>query len=214
MGWQRLKVQAAPRGLYAITDPALTPPEAIVAKVERAILGGARLVQYRDKSNSSTLRQSQARALLDLCNRHHIPLIVNDDVDLAGAVHAQGVHLGSDDTTIDEARAALGPYAIIGVSCYNDFSRAQWAWRKGADYIAFGSFFPSPIKPEAVSANLDLLRRARRELELPVCAIGGITVDNAAPLIRAGADMLAVITGVFAQPDPHAAAQAFAALFD
>ena len=143
-----------------------------------------------------------------------MPLIVNDDVALAAAVEAAGVHLGHNDAAPAAARDLLGPRAIIGVSCYNRLDLALAARDQGADYVAFGSFFPSSTKPLAVRADIDLLRRARRELRLPLVAIGGITPENGAVLVGAGADMLAVVTGVFGAPDPQAAARAYARLFD
>lgn len=204
---------ALPRGLYVITDPVLTPAEMLVARVRQAILGGARMVQLRDKSADRNARRRQARALLRLCNAHDVPLIINDDVELARETGAHGVHLGKDDSGIEEARASLGAKAIIGVSCYNDLERAGKACRSGADYVAFGSFFPSMTKLSAPTADLSLIRQARA-LSVPVCAIGGITATNAAPLIRAGAQLLAVIHSVFAQADPEAAAREFTALFE
>lgn len=177
-------------------------------------MGGARLVQYRDKTATNAARRRQATALLGLCNRHQVPLVINDDVALARAAGARGVHLGRDDMSIRDARALLGEDAIIGASCYNDFARAERACKEGADYITFGSFFGSPTKPHAVTADLDLIRRARRHLRIPVCAIGGITIDNAPSLLEVGADLLAVVSGLFAQPEPRLVARAFAALFD
>ncbi len=203
-----------PAGLYAITDPVLTPSASIAEKVHLAILGGARMVQYRDDASHDAQRERQAAALVRICNDHHVPLIVNNDVWLARKVGAHGVHVGRNDTRPHEARTLLGRQAIIGVSCYDNFTRAEQARAASADYVAFGSFFASTIKPEAPVAGLDLLTRARRILELPVCAIGGITADNAAPLIRAGADLIAVASGVFAQPDPKSAARRIAALFE
>ncbi len=207
------QAQPVPHGLYAITDPDLTPPESIVEKVRLVILGGARMVQYRDKTADRALRRRQAIALARLCNDYRIPLIINDDARLARAVGAHGVHLGMNDMTIAEARSILGDAAIIGASCYNDFTGAENAWRSGADYIAFGSFYPSLIKPQAVTADLELLRRGRRTLKIPVCAIGGITANNAASLIQAGASLVAVISGVFAQPNPRTAAHDIAVHF-
>ncbi len=206
-----------PRGLYAITaacgSETTGEPETLVANVERAITGGAHMVQYRDKTASAKQRQERAAALCTLCAEYRVPLIINDDAALAGALRADGVHLGERDMPIGEARAMLGEHAIIGVSCYDDISRALKAWQAGADYIAFGSFSPSPTKPDAVRATLDLLMRARAALPIPICAIGGIMPANAAPLIRAGADLVAIISGVFAQTDPEAAAREVAALF-
>lgn len=208
------EARTALAGLYAITDPVLTPPESIVDKVQLAILAGARIVQYRDDVSHQKLRQRQAAALVRLCDEHGVPLIVNNDVGLARTVGAHGVHLGRDDMRVSEARALLGDHAIIGISCYDDFTRAEQAREVGADYIAFGSFFASTIKPKAPIAELELLTRARRVIGPPVCAIGGITAENAAPLIRAGADLVAVVSGVFAQPDPQTAARRIAALFE
>ncbi len=200
-------------GLYAITDAGLQEPGQLVAHVRQAIEGGAVLVQYRDKSKDAVLREQQARALVELCNTHGARLIINDDVTLAAAVGAHGVHLGCDDTTITAARATLGDTAIIGISCYNQWSRAQQAAGNGADYIAFGRFFSSRTKPGAVEADLALLQRARRELDIPVAAIGGITADNGGALIDAGADLLAVVHDVFAADDIYAAARRYQTLF-
>lgn len=202
------------RGLYVLTDTALTPGEQLLAAVAAAIDGGAALVQYRDKSNDTARREAEATALLTLCRERGVPLIINDDTALAARIGADGVHVGREDAGLRQARAALGPDAIIGVSCYDDLERARQAEAAGADYVAFGSFFASPTKPAAVPASLDLLRGARAELSIPIAAIGGITPDNGAQLVAAGADLLAVITGVFAQPDIRAAARRYAALFE
>lgn len=200
-------------GLYAITDGSLTGGTDMVAQVRAAISGGARIVQYRDKSTDSVRRRQEATALQTLCQAADVPLIINDDVALAAAVGAKGVHLGRDDPALAGARERLGPHAIIGVSCYDQYSLAESAKQAGADYVAFGSFHPSTTKPEAVRADPVLLRRARRELGLPTVAIGGISPENGRALITAGADMLAIISGLFAQPDIRAAARAYAALF-
>lgn len=200
-------------GLYAITDSQLTPGDTLLPAVEAALRGGARVIQYRDKSGDSVRRQHEADALNTLCRAHGALLIVNDDVALAAAVGASGVHLGRDDPQLAAARRRLGSGAIIGVSCYNQLTRAQAAAEQGADYVAFGRFFPSLTKPDAVAATPELLREARRALRLPLVAIGGITPENGGQLIAAGADMLAVIHGVFGQPDIEAAARRFAALF-
>lgn len=199
-------------GLYAITDACGDNTAALVDKVKHAIAGGARIIQYRDKSDNPALRKEQACALLTLCRQHKIPLIINDDVALAKEIGADGVHLGKDDGDIQQARAQLGS-GIIGISCYNDWHRAEAAARGGADYIAFGAFFPSATKPEAVKADPELLHRSKRELDLPVVAIGGITPANGAALISSGADMLAVVHGVFGQADVEAAARRYSELF-
>lgn len=202
------------RGLYVITDATLAADVGVVEQVRGALAGGARIIQYRDKGTDRARRVREARALQALCVSCDAPLIVNDDIELAAAVGAAGVHLGRDDPAIGTARRRLGGAAIIGVSCYDDFSRALAARSAGADYVAFGSFFPSPTKPRAVRAGIGLLERARAELHLPVVAIGGITPENGRELLAAGADMLAVIHGVFGQPDVAAAARRYARLFD
>ncbi|MDH3980257.1 MAG: thiamine phosphate synthase [Gammaproteobacteria bacterium] len=199
-----------PDGLYAITDSRLTPHSSLLERVEQAIAGGARVIQYRDKLASDGERYTLAIALAALCLRRQVPLIINDDAALAAAVGANGVHLGEADGTVAAARAQLGAEAMIGVSCYNSMERAREAAAQGASYVAFGRFFASRSKPDAVSAGTDLLCTARRELDVPVAAIGGISPDNAGPLIAAGANLLAVIHGVFGQEDVVAAAASYA----
>jgi thiamine-phosphate pyrophosphorylase len=201
------------RGVYAVTDTVSASGDRLVSAVEQAIRGGARLIQYRDKTGPATRRRRQADALQALCARFQIPLIVNDDVELARACGAAGVHLGKDDADPRQARQALGKNSIIGVSCYNDLSRARQAQNDGADYLAFGSVYPSPSKPQAVRVSVELLRQAREELSIPICAIGGITAANAKPLVDIGIDMLAVISGIFADQDITAATRALADLY-
>ena len=202
------------RGLYAITDASLQAPEQLAENVSLAIDGGAALVQYRDKSANARLRLRQANALADVCRARGVTLIINDDVELAGSCGAHGVHLGKDDADLLSARSLLGSGAIIGVSCYNDLSLARQAAGLGADYVAFGRFFPSQTKPGAIQASPDLIRQARQELSLPIAAIGGITPGNAGQLIDAGADMLAVVTGIFATADVQRAAADFSVFFE
>lgn len=201
------------RGLYAITDALLLPSERLINAVEQAILGGARLVQYRDKSADAAQRLAQAQALNRLCRHYEIPLLINDDVELAGQVGAAGVHIGREDPAFDTARARLGENALIGVSCYDRLDLALEAEQAGADYVAFGAVFPSPTKPTEIRAPISLLREARAVLQGPIVAIGGITPDNAPQLLEAGVDALAVISAVFAQSDIQAAARRFSALF-
>ena len=196
-------------GLYAITNG---PRDDLIAAAQAALEGGAVLLQYRDKTNDATRRLREAHALTVLCARHDVPLIINDDVELAQSSGATGVHLGNDDMAIAQARATLGDDAIIGVSCYDSLQRAQEATAAGTDYLAFGAFFPSPTKPHARRATPELLHQARA-FEKPLVAIGGVTADNASSLIEAGADFLAVISAVFGATDIRAAAQRFAALF-
>ena len=157
--------------------------------------------------------RAEARTIADLCRTRGVIFLVNDDVDLAVAAMADGVHLGRHDRDVATARSRLPANGLIGVSCYDRFDMALQAAAQGADYVAFGSFFPSPTKPEAVRAGPELLDRARRELSLPTVAIGGISPENGATLVRAGADMLAVISGVFAAPDVAAAARAYSNCF-
>src|SRR5512138_2474668 len=196
-----------PRGLYAITDSNLIASEQMIQAVASAIQGGAMMIQYRNKGSDESYRQWEAQDLVNLCRPLGVPLIINDDIKLAQVVRAHGVHLGKDDPHISEARAALGPAAIIGVSCYNDIECAVAAEKAGADYVAFGSFFSSSTKPKAVHADITLLCEAKKRLKIPLVAIGGITADNGAQLIAAGADLLAVINGVFGQGDIRAAAE-------
>ena len=205
--------RSLPGGLYAITDSHLIPATQLTDQVRAAIRGGAAVIQYRDKSSNHEQRLQQAAALALLCHGLGIPLIINDDVDLAAAVGASGVHLGKSDDTVRAARKVLGANAIIGVSCYNVLERAVEATNEGADYVAFGRFFPSQSKPDAVTANPALLQQARQCLHLPIVAIGGITPENGQPLITAGAQLLAAIHGVFGQADTKAAARRYASLF-
>ncbi len=201
------------RGLYAITDNKLIKTKEFVNKVEQAIIGGAKIIQYRDKSQNYQLRLEQAQALSQLCKKYQIPLIINDDVTLAKQVGADGVHLGKDDVDIATARAQLGKQAIIGISCYNQLSLALDAVKAGANYVAFGRFFNSATKPNAIGCSVEILREARQRLNCPLVAIGGVTPDNGNELIKAGADCLAVISGLFGQADVTAAAQKYAKIY-
>jgi thiamine-phosphate pyrophosphorylase len=200
-------------GLYAIADTACIAANRFQQAVELAIAGGAAVVQYRDKSTDRERREQHARMLVELASRHEVPVVINDDPQLAARVRAAGVHLGRDDPPLAQARRLLGAHALIGVSCYNELERALVAEAQGADYVAFGRFFPSSTKPAAVLATPELLRAAKRCLHVPLVAIGGITPDNGAALISAGADALAVIGGLFAAADIRAAARRYAVLF-
>ena len=192
-------------GLYIITDEHLITEENFIQNIEHALQGGASIVQYRDKSDDREKQRRQAQALRTLCNQHEKILIINDDIELAIETNADGVHIGRNDASLSDVRKQLGNDKIIGVSCYNDFSLALAAQQQGANYVAFGSFYLSSIKPEAKKANIELLQKARNQLHIPVCAIGGITSKNAAPLISAGADMLAVISDIFSHADTKTA---------
>jgi thiamine-phosphate pyrophosphorylase len=185
----------------------------LLGKVEAALRGGARVVQYRSKSRDKSLRTEQAAGIARLCRTCDVLFLVNDSVELALAVDADGVHLGKQDGDVATARDALGAGKVIGVSCYDDMDRARAACECGANYIAFGSFFPSGTKPLAPRAGTDLLRIAASEISIPVVAIGGITVDNAAGLVAAGADAVAVVSALFDAPDIEAQARRFARLF-
>lgn len=200
-----------PRGLYLVTRE-MADTAALLAIVRAAIAGGAAIVQYRDKRFDHAARLAQATALRELCHAAGVPLIVNDDVALAAASGAAGVHLGADDASIAAARAALGADAIVGVSCYDDPVRARVAAAEGADYVAFGAWFASPTKPGARNAGPAQLA-AIADLGLPRVAIGGITRDNARIPVAAGAQFVAVISDVFDADDPRAAAAAIAAHF-
>jgi thiamine-phosphate pyrophosphorylase len=199
------------RGLYAITPE--TPDTArLLADVSACLDGGAALLQYRAKTLAPALALEQARRLAELCRSRGVPLIVNDSLEIARAVNADGVHVGREDADVRRARREL-PDALIGASCYADPERARAAAAQGADYVAIGSVFPSATKPGATRAELDCIGRARRIAGLPVAAIGGLTPQNAPLAIEAGADMVAVISAVFDAPDVRAAARAFAQLF-
>ena len=200
-------------GLYAIT-PEDTDTARLAHRVEAALSGGASVLQYRSKSGPDALRQVQAGRLLELCRRRAVPLIINDDLELALAIGADGVHLGRDDGDVAAARQRLPSHAVLGVSCYDRVELALAAAAHGADYVAFGSAFPSPTKPDAVRAPPELFVRARAQLRLPIVAIGGITPDNAPLVIEAGADAVAVITALFDAEDVTAAAAAFCRVFE
>ncbi len=202
------------RGLYGITPQALLADDRrLLEAVDAALEGGMAWLQYRAKNLPNEQRLRQARALRRLCHEHDAQLIVNDDVDLAIAAGADGVHLGREDGAIAEARRRLGADALIGASCYDRLELARQALDQGADHVAFGRFFPSSTKPHAVQAPVDLLAQARRELDCPICAIGGITADNGAQLIEAGADLLAVVEGLFSAEDIGQRARQFTRLW-
>lgn len=200
-------------GLYAITDASINDPEITIQCVKQALAGGARCIQFRDKSDNHEQRLQTSIALRELTKQANALFIINDNVELAKAVKADGVHLGQDDTELGKAREQLGQDSLIGISCYNQFELAKKAADQGADYVAFGSFFSSPTKPNAVKADIQLLQRAKRELVIPIVAIGGITIENAGSLVEAGADMLAVIDGLFGQTDIEATARQFCLMF-
>ncbi|BCT69296.1 thiamine phosphate synthase [Nitrosospira sp. NRS527] len=199
-------------GLYAIT-PEATDTASLLAMTQQALAGGARLIQYRSKTDDVALRLEQAQSLARLCAEFDVPFIINDYPDLALEVDADGVHLGKGDAPITEARRKLGPGKIIGISCYERLEYAVEAERQGADYVAFGAFFASITKPDAVSAPADLLRHAKQKLRIPIVAIGGIIPENAGELIRQGADAVAVSNALFNARHIRSAAERFSLLF-
>lgn len=200
------------RGLYAVT-PDEADSARLMALVRSALAGGARILQYRNKVADTARRHAQATALRALCHEYGAALIINDDLELAIAVDADGVHLGGEDGSLAAARARLGPDKWLGASCYSHLENAERAIAEGADHIAFGSFFASTVKPGAVRSPLALLTEAKRRFRVPIVAIGGITLDNAPQLIAAGADSVAVISALFSARDVTLAAQQFNALF-
>lgn len=207
---RRRSLRTRLRGLYAVT-PDLSDSDRLVALVDAAVTGGARAIQYRNKSATAEQKILQAARLARLCAERNALFIVNDDAQLARDVDADGVHLGEDDGDPALARATVGDAKLIGVSCYNDVGRARDAVAAGADYVAFGSFFASPVKPGARRADVALLAQATR-LSVPVVAIGGITAENARGLAAAGVDAVAVISAVFAHDELATVTRAAAAV--
>lgn len=204
--------RSALRGLYAITpDDNLLPR--LSALVGSALAGGTKLVQYRNKFAPTPLKRAQAAEMLRICRAADAKLIVNDDLWLAVEIGADGVHLGREDGDIRMARQALGPKRLLGVSCYGSLERAEQAAAEGADYLGIGSVFASVTKPEATRASLDLLADVKRRLDIPVAAIGGITINNVKQVIEAGADMVAVITDLFNTMNIQERAAAYQKLF-
>jgi len=202
------------RGIYALTDADLLPADQLLPAVEQALRAGITLVQYRHKIAADPERDRQAAALLSLCRDYSVPLLINDDVELCNRVGADGVHLGQQDCSLANARETLGNNALIGITCHQSLELAVTAQRDGADYVAFGRFFTSATKPDAPAADPGILGRARAQLDLPVVAIGGINADNGASLIAAGADMLAVVGGLFGSGDVSRNARSLVSLYN
>lgn len=200
------------KGLYAIT-PDLADTDELLVKVEAALQGGISMLQYRNKAANHKLQTQQARALLQLCRQYKVPLIINDSVNICLLLDADGVHIGADDGNLADVRAKLGKDKILGASSYNRLDLAQSAQQIGANYVAFGACFASLTKPNAPVAALSLLTRAKTELNIPVVAIGGITLKNAAQVITAGASAIAVINAIFDTNDVKLASQQFSKLF-
>lgn len=199
-------------GLYAITDCENITTDDLLVKTTQILETGIALLQYRNKTKDKQQKKILAKKLQSLCTRYDTPFIVNDDIALAKEINADGVHLGKDDIDINIARQQLGN-KIIGISCYNDYDRAFTAKQNGADYIAFGAFFPSPTKPNAVKAEINLITKAKKELSIPVVAIGGITPENGEALVNAGVNFLAVISRLYLTSNTTEAAVAYNNLF-
>ncbi len=200
------------KGLYVIADAACIGTDNILRKTDEVLSAGVKIIQYRDKVSTQIARCKIAEKLRKLTQDYNCLLLINDDAQLAVTVEADGVHLGKDDISIKDARSCLGKDKIIGASCYANYVNAQPAIQASVDYIAFGSFFPSPTKPDSPRANIELLQQAKRDYKIPVCAIGGITHQNAPSLLAAGADMIAVISAVFNASSPSQAVQEYLSL--
>lgn len=200
-------------GIYAITDAKLMGPN-LIDMVEQSILGGIHILQYRNKTADIEQQEKEAQLLSQLCKKRKILFLVNDDIELAIKVDADGVHLGQNDTLIKEARNSLGKNKIIGITCHNKIELAQKAQNDGADYVAFGRFYPSKTKPNATQANLSLISSARKLISIPIVAIGGITPDCAPSLLKEGAHMLAIVHGIFGQHDILHATRQFVKIYN
>ena len=201
------------KGLYAITDSKLMGSD-LISKTEQAILGGINILQYRNKTAPLEQQEQEALKLAQLCKKNNVLFLINDNVELALKVNADGVHLGQQDTPLQKAREQLGKDKIIGVTCHEKIELAVEAQKKGADYVAFGRFFNSQTKPSAPAAELSLLSESKKSISIPIVAIGGITQETAALLLEEGVDMLAVIHGIFAQDDILGATRQFVGIID
>jgi thiamine-phosphate pyrophosphorylase len=200
------------KGLYAIT-PDSADLNTLIRKTQLAIEGGAFMVQYRSKIRNRDVKMQQCAAILRLCREYDVPCIVNDDVEMCRFLEADGVHLGKNDDNIAEVRHILGEDSIIGSSCYDQLDRAKQAQKEGASYVAFGAVFPTPTKPNAPRATLELLREAKREIQIPIVAIGGITMNNAHDVIKTGIDAIAVITSLYESNSIKETAETFSQMF-
>jgi len=200
------------KGLYLVT-PDWDDTDALIKATETALSEGVALLQYRHKTANGELRLEQASELLKLCRQHNVPFIVNDHIDLCIALDADGIHVGGTDASVAVVRTLIGKDKILGASCYGDFALAEQAQIAGASYVAFGGFYPSRVKKYEVSTPASIVSKAKSQLTLPVCVIGGMTPDNAKPLVKEGADMVAAISSVYSADDIASAVQEFAALF-
>ncbi len=208
----KINIKQKLKGLYVITDTALMPEARFMTMLEEALEGGARIVQMRDKRKPDIAMFERAVQIRELCQQYDALFIVNDHVELAAECGAHGVHIGEDDHDYNNAKKLINS-GIIGVSCYNDIERACKMADAGADYVAFGSFFPSTVKPGARRADVTLLKESARLLDLPICAIGGITAERAGGLINSGADMIAVISDIWTAPSISKRARQYSELF-
>lgn len=184
------------QGLYAITDELLTPDSTVVKQVEKALKAGADIVQYRNKTAEDDEIEVICRELLSLCQKHNVPFIIDDRPHLAQKIQADGLHIGKDDGPLSEAREIF-PQGIIGVSCYGSIRKAKEAQDEGADYVAFGSFFPSPTKPKSGVISMNVIKKAKEALDIPVCTIGGINRDNIHEVAAYEPDMISVVNDIF-----------------
>ena len=201
------------KGLYLVT-PDWDDTGRLLAVTEAALDGGVALLQYRHKSATPALRLEQATALLALCRRAGCPFIINDHIALALEIGADGVHVGGTDAPVAAVRAQIGPDAILGASCYGDLALAHTAHAGGASYVAYGGFYPSRVKKYPVTTDIGILRASHAAVPLPTVVIGGMTPENSAPLIAAGADMVAAISSVYLDQNPRRAAASFSRLFE
>ena len=202
------------RGLYAITDCDNLSTQELLPVTEEILMAGVAALQYRDKSGNNDKRKYEAEKLRELCGKHNCPFIINDDVQLAKESGSDGVHLGSEDRDCKTARGELGPDAIIGISCYDSLEAAQDAVAEGADYVAFGSFYPTLSKQRTTAAEPELIIRAKERISVPIVAIGGITPANCRVLVECGADMLAVISSIYRAEHPYSTVKEFNRLMD
>ena len=200
------------KGLYLVT-PDWDDTDKLLAATEQGLLGGASLLQYRHKTASDDLQQEQAKALLALCRRYRVPFIINDHLALCEMIDADGLHVGGTDASVAAVRTLLGKDKIVGASCYGDLELARQSAAAGASYVAFGGFYPSRVKKYEVSTALDIITRAKIEIKVPLCVIGGMSVDNSRPLVQLGADLVAAISSVYSSDDQQRAASEFAQLF-
>ena len=200
------------KGLYLVT-PDWDDTDQLLSATESALKAGVAMLQYRHKTATEALQRHQATALRDLCKQYKVPFIINDHLALCEEIDADGVHVGGTDATVAAVRSVMGPEKIIGASCYGDLQRAHDAAAAGASYVAFGGFYPSRVKKYEVSTPVDIVSRAKAALNVPICVIGGMTPENAVPLVAEGADLVAAISSVYQHERPTSAAANFVRLF-